>query len=172
MRSLSSDGSVKRVPRSPGIPAFVLAAAIALAAPALVIAGLVPQGAQQPQPLADIFTDLVREPAIAYFTTPANDPVARLNQRIRTGAITLAYDPNQGYLRSILAALQLNVDSQMLVFSKTSVQAIHINPRNPRALYFNDAVSVGYIRDAPFLEFAAQDPRQGVIFYTLDQRQT
>ena len=31
-------------------------------------------------------------------------------------------------------------------------------------------MSLGFIHGAEFLEFAAQDPRQGVVFYTLDQR--
>ena len=34
-------------------------------------------------------------------------------------------------------------------------------PSNPRAIYFTDAVTVGYIRGAPLLEFAVQDPRAG-----------
>ena len=58
----------------------------------------------------------------------------------------------------------------MLVYSKTSVQAHLINPHNPRALYFNDSVVVGWVRGGDFLEFAAQDPEQGVIFYMLPQR--
>jgi hypothetical protein len=42
--------------------------------------------------------------------------------------------------------------------------------RNPRALFFNDTVAVGWVRGAPVLEIAALDPRQGVIFYTLEQQ--
>src|SRR5262249_62427113 len=58
----------------------------------------------------------------------------------------------------------------MLVMSKSGVQGLHTGPRNPRAIYFNDAVTVGYIRGAPLLELAVQDPEQGVVFYTLDQK--
>jgi len=50
------------------------------------------------------------------------------------------------------------------------VQAARIAPSNPRALYFSDDVVVGYIRGAPFLEFATVDPKKGVEFYTLEQR--
>ena len=57
----------------------------------------------------------------------------------------------------------------MLVFSKTSFQAARIGPKNPRAIFFNDTVSVGWVRGGEVLEFAAQDPRLGTIFYTLDQ---
>jgi hypothetical protein len=58
----------------------------------------------------------------------------------------------------------------MLVMSKTGVQGLHTSPQNPRAIFFNDSVTVGYIRGAPLLEFAVQDPQQGVIFYTVDQK--
>jgi hypothetical protein len=59
----------------------------------------------------------------------------------------------------------------VLVFSKTSFQAPKIAPRTPRALYFNDNVAVGFVRTGEVLEFAVMDPRQGVMFYTLDQEQ-
>jgi hypothetical protein len=120
--------------------------------------------------LGNTFEDLVREPAIGYFTTPPTDPVARLKRRLDAGEVQLPFDPAQGYLRPVLEALKLSIDSQLLIYSKTSVQAVRINPRNPRALYFDDRVAVGYIRGADYLEFAAQDPRQGTIFYTLDQK--
>ncbi|HEX7139707.1 MAG TPA: hypothetical protein VF219_17780 [Vicinamibacterales bacterium] len=120
--------------------------------------------------LGNTFDDLVREPAIGYFTTPPSDPVARLKQRLDAGEVQLTFDPAQGYLRPVLDALKLSTDSQILVYSKTSVQSVRVNPRNPRALYFDDGVAVGYIRGADYLEFAAQDPRQGTIFYTLDQK--
>jgi hypothetical protein len=65
------------------------------------------------------------------------------------------------------------VESQLLVFSKTSLQGNFISPGNPRAIFFNDAAAVAWIRGSATLEVAAHDPRQGVIFYTLDQgRQT
>ena len=59
-----------------------------------------------------------------------------------------------------------------MVFSKTSFQAPRISPWNPRALYYNDDTSVGYVRGGDVLEIASLDPRQGVIFYTLDQEKT
>jgi hypothetical protein len=119
---------------------------------------------------ADLSPDLVREPAIAYFTTPSTDRVAQLNADLQRGAVHLAFDPVQGYLPSILQALRLPAASQLLVFTKSSVQASRISPRNPRAIFFDDTVTLGFIPGAEFLEFAAEDPRQGVVFYTLDQR--
>ena len=56
-----------------------------------------------------------------------------------------------------------------MVFSKTGLQGRLTSPSNPRALFFNDRVVVGYVRGAPVLELIAHDARQGAIFYTLDQ---
>ena len=44
---------------------------------------------------------------------------------------------------AVLAALDVPVDSQLLVFSKTSLQFPLISPTAPRALYFNDQCWVG-----------------------------
>ena len=107
-------------------------------------------------------------PAIAY-EGPTNDALARLNERLRRGEVQLTSEPVRGYLRSVLAALDVPESSQLLVFSKTSFQAPRIGPSNPRAIFFNDSVSVGWVRGGEVLEFAANDPRQGTIFYTLDQ---
>ena len=128
-------------------------------------------GAQRADPFGETATDLVREPAIGYFTNTATDPVARLKARVDRGELSLAFDAGSktGYLRAVLDALAVPVDSQVLVYSKSSVQSLYINPRNPRALYFNDAVTVGFIRGAPLLELAAQDPKEGVVFYTVNQ---
>lgn len=59
---------------------------------------------------------------------------------------------------------------QTLVFSKTSLQQRHSTPRNPRAIYFNDAVDVGFVRGAELLELSVADPQLGTVFDTLDQR--
>lgn len=112
---------------------------------------------------------LRNHPAVRYAETTPRDPVALLNARLQRGEVTLTHEPESGYLRSILSALKVPIESQVLVFSKTSLQANRISPTNPRALYFNDTVSVGWVRTGPVLEFVAQDPTQGSIFYTLDQ---
>lgn len=104
-----------------------------------------------------------QHPAIDYPGTAAADAVTRV------AVSGLAFDGTQGYLRSVLAALDIPIESQVLVFSKTGIQFQFTDPQNPRALYFNDHVIVGYIPGAPFLEIASHDPRQGVIFYLLKQ---
>jgi hypothetical protein len=70
-------------------------------------------------------------------------------------------------LPGLLRALKINIDSQLLVFSKTSVQAARISPRNPRAIYFNDEAAVTWVRGGDEVELAALDREQGTVFYTL-----
>jgi len=106
---------------------------------------------------------------IQYSKGAVSDPVSKLQQRLDAGTLKLTYEDEFGYLRSVLKELDVPLTSQVLVFSKTSFQAPRIGPRSPRAIYFNDKVTVGFVRTAEVLEFAVQDPRQGTIFYTLDQ---
>ncbi|HYL36449.1 MAG TPA: hypothetical protein VEV17_11095 [Bryobacteraceae bacterium] len=108
-------------------------------------------------------------PALQYAEHPTNDPVSRLQVQIDQGQVKLDYEPGRwGYLRSLLKHLQIDVDSQMLVFSKTSFQAQKISPKRPRALYFNDNAAVGFVQDGEVMEVASLDPTQGVLFYSLD----
>ncbi len=108
--------------------------------------------------------------AIKYGTAPLDNPVVAVNQQLKDGTIRFALEGRGGYLRSALGALDIPVDSQMLVFSATSLQARLINPDNPRALFFNDRVVLGYVRNGEILEVAAQDANEGIVFYTLDQK--
>jgi len=108
-------------------------------------------------------------PAIQYSTASTNDAVSVLTRRIETGAVQLAFDPVQGYLSSVLKALQVPKESQIAVFSATSFQADKIDVQHPRAIYYNDSVAVGWVRGG-LLEVAAQDPRLGPVFYSLEQR--
>jgi hypothetical protein len=107
--------------------------------------------------------------AIGYSKTTPADPVAELGRRLEAGEIEMAFRPDNGYLESVLKALDVPASSQMLVFSKTSFQAPRISPQNPRAIYFNDAVAVGWVRGGEVLEFIGHDPRQGAMFYTMEQ---
>ena len=56
------------------------------------------------------------------------------------------------------------------MFSPNSLQAKRINQGNPRALFFNDRVALGWVRDGDVIEVAAHDDTQGTVFYTLDQK--
>jgi len=93
----------------------------------------------------------------------AEDPVAALK------SVQLPFDPAYSYLPALLKTLHIPVESQLAVFSKTSIQSLRIEPSNPRVLYFNDSVIVGWVRGG-FIEIAAQDPAHGIQFYVLQQR--
>src|SRR5580704_16524040 len=109
---------------------------------------------------------------INYRTHPVTDPVAKLQELIDGDEVKLDYEPKHGYLKSVLEKLEIPVDSQTLVFSKTSFQYKKITPRTPRALYFNDDVYVGQVHDGKVLEFVSFDPMQGAMFYILDEHQS
>ncbi len=112
------------------------------------------------------------EDTIAYNQTKANDPLARLQRLIDSGEKQLKFDAKYGYLPALLKELNVKPSSQMLVFSKTSLQRQHISPENPRALYFNDDVYIGWIPGAPLMELSGVDPKLGGVFYALEQRET
>lgn len=111
------------------------------------------------------------DPAIQYEMGATHDRAGMLDARLRAGSVTLAYHRDYGYLISLLKALDVPVASQVLVFSKTSFQAPRIAPRTPRALYHTGDISVGFVHGGDVLEIAAIEPRQGVVFYTLDQEE-
>jgi hypothetical protein len=121
--------------------------------------------------LDGVFLPGLDHPAIQYHSRPAHDPIAELDRSIQQGTAQLKFDGEQGYLRSLLETLHVPIESQIVPFSKTSVQSYRINPENPRTLFFNDAVTVGWVRGG-FIELAAEDPEQGVIFYTLNQKES
>ncbi len=108
--------------------------------------------------------------AIKYSTAPLNNAVVDVNKKLEDGAVQFMFDERSGFLRSALEALKIPVDSQLLVFSRASLQGRKINEQNPRALFFNDRVALGWVRGGDVLEVAAHDESAGVAFYTLAQR--
>jgi hypothetical protein len=110
--------------------------------------------------------------AQAPIDAPPTDALSRLGQQLDRGDTTLEYRDGAGYLPSLLEHLHINVDSQTLVFSKTSFQQAIINPKNPRALYFNDEVAVGNVPGGEVYELLALEPSHGMVFYTLDIKKT
>ena len=102
-----------------------------------------------------------------YLIDSGQDPIGVLQSKIYQGKLSLSFEPNQGYLRSVLSALGVSPSSQMLVFSKTSLQTSYITGATPRAVYFNDRTYIGWIPGAPYIEIASVDPKRGPIFYTL-----
>jgi hypothetical protein len=120
---------------------------------------------------ADAQDDFDRAP-INYSSTTPDNAASRLDARLESGKTKLRYEDHRSYLRSLLQALEVPESSQMLVFSKTSLQRQRIAPRTPRAIYFSDDVYVGYCQRGDVIEVSAVDPQLGAVFYTLDQKQT
>jgi hypothetical protein len=118
-----------------------------------------------------MFQGSSEDPAIAYSTASLSNAVSEVSTRLHDGSVRLTFDGRSGYLRSALNALAIPVDSQALVFSKTSFQQKRISETNPRALFFNDRVALGWVRDGDIIEVAAHDAKEGMVFYTLEQRQ-
>jgi hypothetical protein len=138
--------------------------------PAIAALGIAVASAVAPGRAQDGWPGVLDEhPSIQYATRPTTDPIARLNRTLTDGGKPLARDPRTGYLLPLLRALDIAPESQILVFSKTGVQREYTGPQNPRALYFNESVIVGYVPGAPVIEIAAHDPQQGIVFYVLDQ---
>ena len=108
-------------------------------------------------------------PPINYRDSSPDNCISRLQAGLDAEARKLTFDDEFGYLKSVLTSLSVPVESQMLVFSKTSLQRHRISPRTPRALYFNDDVYIGYCQSGDVLEVSAVDPQLGTVFYTLDQ---
>jgi len=119
--------------------------------------------------LARLRADDNERPPIEYSESTPENSVSRLDARLASGETRLEHDHRAGYLKSLLEALDVPVESQMLVFSKTSMQRHRIAPRTPRAVYFNDDVYVGYCQSGDVIEVSVADPQLGAVFYTLDQ---
>ncbi len=112
--------------------------------------------------------DIERDPIHYSAATPRN-VVSRLQERLAAGKAKLVFERDRGYLRSVLRELDVPESSQVLVFSKTSLQRDRISPRTPRAIYFNDDVMVGFCLRGEVMEISAVNDLIGTAFYTLDQ---
>jgi predicted nucleic acid-binding protein len=100
-----------------------------------------------------------------YKKTPDSGEVRSLQERLERGTAQLTYEAKHGYLLSLLRALNVPTSSQLLVASKTSPNKALISPQNPRALYYNDRVSIAYVPAADLIEIAAADPQLGVAVF-------
>lgn len=107
------------------------------------------------------------QPPHSYFERTPADRFTRLKGRLESGELALERGNEKAFLRGLLEALDVPVSSQMLVFSTTSLQLSLISPSNPRALYFNEDVYVGFIPGGK-IEVVSLDPELGAVFHILD----
>ncbi len=106
------------------------------------------------------------KPPIRYSETRPVDAIAALQRRMEAGEFAFAGDEKQ-VLAALLRELRVPVASQIVVFSKTSLQRGRIRPQRPRVLYFSDTAYVGWVPGG-LIELATVDPQLGPIFYALD----
>lgn len=115
----------------------------------------------------------VAEPALFsaaphyYWELKPQDRLQRFMEEVRAGRAALDASSERALLASLLKGLKVPESSQMLVFSATSFQSGIVNPRNPRALYFNEDTSIGFIPGGR-MEVASFDPQAGMMFYIFD----
>ena len=115
---------------------------------------------------APAWADLDR-PEHAYWKRPLDDRFTRLKADLEAGRLPLDYRGELPFLKSLLRALEIPESSQLMLFSTTSLQLSLISPRNPRAIYFNEDVYLGYIPGGR-LEVVALHPELGGVFYIFD----
>lgn len=108
-------------------------------------------------------------PPINYSKAKANNAITQLEAKLKDKSVAAKPDDEFGYLKAVLTALDVPMSSQVLVFSKTSLQRNRISPKTPRAIYFNDDVSVGFCRGGDVGEVTVSDPKLGTVYYTFDQ---
>jgi len=107
-------------------------------------------------------------PPIEYSASEASNRITRLTAKLNA---TRPPVTEGRFLRWLLQETQVPVDSQVLVFSKTSLQRDLIFPRQPRSLYFNDDLYIGWVPGG-LMEVTVTDPKLGMVFYALDSRDT
>lgn len=128
----------------------------------LALAGLTGGTAAVPEPMH--FSDAPHR----YWEIAPQDRLARLMVEVQAGRVAVDASSERALLQSLLTGLNVPEASQLLVFSATSFQSGIVNPRSPRALYFNDDTSIGFIPGGR-LEVASFDPQGGLMFYIFDR---
>lgn len=99
----------------------------------------------------------------------ASNVVEHYQKLLDTGAAELRYaEGKHGYLPDVLRAFRIPRESQLLVFSASSLQFDKINQKTPRALYYQDDISIGAVQGGHLIEIIVTDKNSGVAFYTLD----
>lgn len=107
------------------------------------------------------------QPPHNYSTRTPADRFTKMKAALESGEAPLDRSGEQAFLLSLLKLFNIPVSSQLLVFSTTSLQLSLISPANPRAIYFNEDIYVGYIPGGR-IEIVALDPELGAIFYIFD----
>ena len=104
---------------------------------------------------------------IRYSDSVPTDRLAALVKKLESRKA----DGELGYgleaLEFVLKELDVPKESQVLVFSKTSLQNSRITPQTPRCLFFSENAYVGYVPGGT-IEVIIQDPVLGPVFYFVE----
>lgn len=111
------------------------------------------------------------EPPINYSATPTNDRATAISAKFQSRAMEIRSMPAKKRLQWLLDELGVPVESQIFVFSKTSLQRDLINPETPRVLYFSDEAYLGWSPTGAF-EVAVFDAKLGATFYVFEPHAT
>ena len=109
-----------------------------------------------------------KSPPHSYLEWKPKDRFAELQEKAQKGEVKLDTTNDKTFLTSLLEALNIPISSQIMVFSASSLQSEIINPRNPRALYFNEDTYLGWVPGG-LVEIIAADPEMGPMFYVFDR---
>jgi len=108
-----------------------------------------------------------KEPPHEYLKREPVDRFTKLKAKIETGTARLNHTNPKTYLVSLLQTLGISPFTQTLVFSTTSLQLSRISPENPRAIYFNEDIYVGWVPGGK-IEVIGIDPQWGAITYIFE----
>lgn len=111
--------------------------------------------------------DFFELPPIRHSATASDDEMARFADEIKRGEWKASGQSGKDFLQSVLRRLEIPEESQVLVFSKTSLQNSLISRVNPRAIYFSMDAYVGWVPGGK-VEVIVEDEKLGPVFYTID----
>ncbi|MGK0188896.1 MAG: hypothetical protein ACI9R3_004710 [Verrucomicrobiales bacterium] len=114
---------------------------------------------------AQFFNDYTVAPH-NYWEAETKDPMTLWLKDVEAGKRVVPEEQQSGrkLVERLLHDLEIPQSSQVMVFSKTSLQRRPVKPDNPRAIYFNDEVYIGWMPGGR-VEISSFDPTVGSIFY-------
>lgn len=111
------------------------------------------------------FDPIYERAPIYYHETEPDTKLTRFFQTAGDNPVLCNGSPRE-VLAELLEKLKVPVESQVLVFSKTSAQNSRIAPETPRAIYFSDDLYLGWVQGGE-IEAASFDARLGMVFHLI-----
>ena len=106
-----------------------------------------------------------------YYEGEPQDPASVLFRQIQAGTKQPDTTSGRNYFLWLLKELQVPVESQLLVVSKTGLQRKVVSPATPRAMFFSDQTAITWIQDG-MIEVQSFDAGRGPVFYILEGTET